>query len=47
MKERGQMQWYRPVTPAFRRVKQENGEFETSLGYTVRPCLEKQNPTKQ
>lgn len=31
--------WSRPAIPARRRMKQENGEFKLSLGYTERPCL--------
>jgi hypothetical protein len=30
-----------PVIPTIRRLKQEDNEFETSLDYTVRPCLKK------
>jgi hypothetical protein len=29
------------VTPAFRRLKQENQEFKASLGYIETLCLEK------
>jgi hypothetical protein len=35
-----------PVIPALRRLRQEDCEFEISLGYTVRLCLRK-NKTKQ
>jgi hypothetical protein len=28
-----------PIISALRRLRQEDHEFKTSLGYTVRPCL--------
>jgi hypothetical protein len=37
-----------PVTPALRRLRQKDHEFEVSLGYIARSCLEKQtNKNKQ
>jgi hypothetical protein len=33
-----------PVITAFRRLRQENPEFKTNLGYIARPCLK--NKTK-
>jgi hypothetical protein len=33
------MWWHTPKIPAFRRLRQEDHEFKTSLGYTARPCL--------
>jgi hypothetical protein len=39
--------WYTPIIPELRRLRQENCEIESSLGYLVRPCLKKQiNKTK-
>jgi hypothetical protein len=32
-----------PLILAFERQRQEDCEFKTSLGYKVRPCLQKQN----
>jgi hypothetical protein len=32
-----------PVIPAFRRLRQENCEFEVSLGYIVRPYLKQRS----
>jgi hypothetical protein len=34
-----QVWWCTPVIPAFRRLRQEDGESQASLGYTVRPNL--------
>jgi hypothetical protein len=33
--------WHTPVTPAHRRLRQEDCEFETSLGYIEKPYLKK------
>jgi hypothetical protein len=35
------MWWRRPVIPAFERLRQEDREFEASLGYRVMPYLKK------
>jgi hypothetical protein len=33
--------WYTPIITTVRRLKQEDCEFEASLGYRVRSCLKK------
>lgn len=33
--------WPMPVVPAFQKLRQEDGEFQTMLGYTVKHCLKK------
>jgi hypothetical protein len=35
----GWVWWHISVIPAFGRLKQEDHEFEDSLGYIVRTCL--------
>jgi hypothetical protein len=36
-----------PITPALRRLRQEDHEFNISLGFMARPCLKKNQPNKQ
>jgi hypothetical protein len=33
--------WYMPVIPVLRELRKGELKFETSLGYTVRPCQKK------
>lgn len=41
------MEWHVPhVTPALRRLKQEDPKFEVSLGYLERPRLEKRDESR-
>jgi hypothetical protein len=35
--------WGTPVSPALRRLKQEDHKFKATLDYIVRPCLRKTN----
>jgi hypothetical protein len=35
--------WCTPVIPALGRLRQEDHKFQTSLGYTMRPCPPKSN----
>jgi hypothetical protein len=39
-------QWHLPVIPALGRLRQEDCEFEASLGYIARSCHEKKLPRK-
>jgi hypothetical protein len=34
-------QWYISIIPALRKLRQEDDEFEGSLGYIVRSCQKK------
>jgi hypothetical protein len=40
-----QARWYKPITSALRRLRQEDCEFKASLDYIVRPCLKKKIKT--
>jgi hypothetical protein len=35
--------WYTPIIPALRRLRKEAPEFEASMSYTGRPCLQQTN----
>jgi hypothetical protein len=38
-KKRSGAWWYTPIIPAFRRLRQEDHEFESSQHYIIRHCL--------
>jgi hypothetical protein len=42
--KRGWVWWSMPIIPAFGRLRQEDPEFKTRMGYVVRPCLKKTKP---
>jgi hypothetical protein len=39
--DKRQMWWHTPVITALRRLRQEDHEFEVSLGYVVKCCVNK------
>jgi hypothetical protein len=41
------VQWYTPIIPALKRLKQENHEFKDNIGYIVRHCLKKKKGKKE
>jgi hypothetical protein len=45
--ERGGDWWCLPVIPALRRLRLEDCEVQSSLGYIVKPCLKTPKKTKQ
>jgi hypothetical protein len=38
---------FMPIIPALERLRQEDWKYQVSLAFIVRPCLTKQNNTKQ